>query len=179
MPDGVGRVCCLPDVPGQLVSARAGAALVVAPDHGQHSADRAGLLLVFGLAARAPARLSIARLKRADARGDLFSAVASAQRCPVAPAVRSGLLHFADDGESPVSLASFDNVPHNTECKRKNRHSGGATPISGAQACSMTLRDGTAITALRGQRYCVIPVNAAGRPVSAPLPKTLDSGPQV
>ena len=31
------------------------------------------------------------------------------------------------------------------------------------------IRDGTAITALRGQRYCVIQVNAASRPVSAPL----------
>jgi len=117
VPYVIGRVCCLPGPPGQLVPARAGAALVVAPDHGERSADRAVLLLVSGLTARASARLGIACLKRADARGDFFSAVASTQRRPVVPAILSGLLHFPDDGESPVPFASFDDVPHNPECK--------------------------------------------------------------
>ena len=51
VPYVIGRNCGLPGGPGQLVSARAGAASVVAPDHGEHTADRAVLLLVFGLAA--------------------------------------------------------------------------------------------------------------------------------
>ena len=51
VPYVIGRVGGLPGGPGQLVSARAGAASVVAPDHGEHAADRAVLLLVSGLAA--------------------------------------------------------------------------------------------------------------------------------
>src|SRR4029077_1931505 len=60
VPHGIGRVGCLPGGLGELVSAFAGATAAVAPDHGSRPAHRAALLLVFGRAPRAPARLGIA-----------------------------------------------------------------------------------------------------------------------
>jgi hypothetical protein len=128
VPHGVGRVGCLPGGPGELVSARAGATAPVAPDHGEFSAHRAAPLLVFGRATGAPARLGIACRKRADARGGFFAAVASAESCPVAPPVRGGLWHFPDDGEPAVFVARIDDVPHDPDCNRQNRHSGGTAP---------------------------------------------------
>jgi hypothetical protein len=118
VPHVIGRVWCLPGGPGQLVSASAGATAAAAPDHGQRSADRAALLLVFGRSPRAPARLGIACVKRADAGSGFFAAVAPAQGCPVASPVRGGLRHFPDDGEPAVFVPRVDDVPHNPDCNR-------------------------------------------------------------
>jgi hypothetical protein len=118
VPHGVGRFGCLPGGPGELVSARAGATAAVAPDHGECSAHRAALLLVFGRAPGAPARLGIACYKRADARDAFFAAVAPADGCPVASPVRGGLRHFPDNGEPAVSVAPIDDVPHDPDCNR-------------------------------------------------------------
>src|SRR5215831_10952743 len=62
----IGGVCGLPGGPGQLVSARAGAAFTAAPDHCERPAHRAVLFLVFGRAARASARPGPAGDKRGD-----------------------------------------------------------------------------------------------------------------
>src|SRR5215475_14782999 len=97
VPHGVGRVGCLPGGPGELVPARAGATAAVAPDHGECPAHRAALLLVFGRAPGAPARLGIACRKRADPRGGFFTAVAPAPGCLVASRVRGDLRHFPED----------------------------------------------------------------------------------
>jgi hypothetical protein len=116
VPHGIGRAWCLPGGPGQLVPARAGATAVIAPDNGECSADRAALLLIFGRATGASTGLGIACVKRADARGGFFSAVAPAKSCPVACPVRSGLLHFPDHGEPAVSVPRVDDVPHDSDC---------------------------------------------------------------
>jgi hypothetical protein len=118
VPHVMGRVGCPPGGPGQLVSARAGAAALAAPDHGHRSAHRAALVLVFGRAPRAPARLGIACGKRADARGGFFAAVAPAQGCPVASPVRRELVHFPDDGEPAVFVSRVDDVLHDPDCNR-------------------------------------------------------------
>src|SRR5215471_20889536 len=118
MPPGVGGVRCLPGGPGELVPARAGAAAVVAADHGECPADRAALLLVFGRAPGAPARLGVAGDKRAEARGDLVAAIAPAPGRPVAPAVRAERLHFGDDGEPAVFFPRIDDVPHDPDGNR-------------------------------------------------------------
>src|SRR5215467_9052159 len=60
VPHVIGRVGGLPGGPGQLVSARAGAAFAVAPDQRKRFAHWAVPFLVFGRAARAFARLGIA-----------------------------------------------------------------------------------------------------------------------
>jgi hypothetical protein len=129
VPYGIGRVCCLQGGPGQLISTRAGTAAAAPADHGERSADRAALSLVFGRATRASARLGIARVKRADPRGDFCSAVAPAQGCPVSSPVRGELLHFPYDGEPAVFVSRVDNAPHDSDCNRQNRHSAGATPL--------------------------------------------------
>ena len=88
VPYVIGRVYCLPGGSSQLVSACAGAASVVAPDHGECSADRAMSLLIFGLAARASARLRTAGLKGGNAGRGFLPAVAPAEGRPVAFPVR-------------------------------------------------------------------------------------------
>jgi hypothetical protein len=85
---------------------------VVTPDHGDSSAHRAALLLIFGRAPRAPPRLGIARVKRTDARSNFFAAIAPTQGRSVASLVRSDLLHFLDDGEPAVFVPWIDDMPH-------------------------------------------------------------------
>lgn len=111
---------------------------MIAPDHGQRSADGAASPPGLGLAARASAGSGIARLKRADARGDFFPALAPAQDRPVAPAVRSGLLHLGDNEKFPVFVPLVDDMPHDPDCTAQNRHPGEDTPIRGVQACFIT-----------------------------------------
>ena len=117
VPPGVGGVWCLPGGLGELVSAHAGAAAVVAADHGECPAHRAALLLVFGRAPGAPARFGVTGDKRAEARNDLVTAVAPAPCCPVASAVRAELLHFGDDGEPAVFVPRVDDMPHDPDGK--------------------------------------------------------------
>ena len=106
---------------------------------GWHSADRAALLLVSGLAARASARPGIARAERGDARGGFFAAVAPAEGHPVTSPVGCDLLSFPDDGE-PHRVDRADDAPHNPDCKSQTRHSVGAAPIREIKARSLTQR---------------------------------------
>jgi len=97
----------------------------------------------------------------------VFSAVALAEGRPVASPVRSGLVHFGDDGEFPVSFPLGDDVPHNPDCMGRNRHSREDTPIRKCQARSITRRVRTDVpchSLVAGRRRSASPGGRSRRP---------------